>query len=70
MVTHTSITSHLNSCNTLYTGLLFNSIWKLQLVQNAATQNAFGNSHYTHIPQLHEFHCLPLGAIQWASYHL
>ncbi|XP_054842011.1 uncharacterized protein LOC129334090 [Eublepharis macularius] len=60
-VTHATVTSRLDYCNSFYAGLPLGVIRKLQLVQNAAAQVLTGISYQSHItPVLRQLHWLPV----------
>ena len=58
---HSFISSRLDYCNSLYTGIDQYSIKRLQLVQNAAARMLTGTKKFTHItPVLATLHWLPV----------
>ena len=59
---HSTVTSRIDFCNSLYTGLPLNLLQKLQLVQNAAAQVLMGTQWRAHItPVLSQQHWLQIG---------
>ena len=62
MVIHATVTSRLDFCNSLYAGLTLNLLWKLQLIQNAATRVLTGTQRRAHMtPVLSQLHWLQVG---------
>lgn len=60
-VIHAFISSRLDYCNSLYTGLSQSNISRLQMVQNAAARLLTGTKKYDHItPVLAHLHWLPV----------
>lgn len=60
-VVHAFITSKLDYCNALYTGLPSSQISRLQSIQNAAARILTGSRKYDHItPVLRSLHWLPV----------
>lgn len=58
---HAFITTRLDYCNALYTGLSKSSLARLQLVQNAAARLLTGTRKFAHIsPILQSLHWLPV----------
>ena len=62
IVIHATVTSRLDYCNSLYTGLPLNLLRKLQLVQNAAARVLTGTWWKANItPVLSQLHWLQIG---------
>ena len=58
---HAFISSRLDYCNALYTGVKQSSLSRLQLVQNTAARLLTGTSRFSHItPVLYSLHWLPV----------
>uniref|UniRef100_A0A669B2I4 Reverse transcriptase domain-containing protein n=1 Tax=Oreochromis niloticus TaxID=8128 RepID=A0A669B2I4_ORENI len=58
---HAFITSRLDYCNSLYSGLQHSSLYRLQLIQNAAARLLTGTRIHEHItPILAKLHWLPV----------
>ena len=62
MVIHAVVTSRLDLCNLLYTGLPLSLLQKLQLVQNEAARVLTGTQWRAHMtPVLSQLHWLQIG---------
>ncbi len=61
-VLHAFITSCLDYCNSLYSGLPQSSLSRLQLVQNAAARLLTGAKKYDHVPPI-------LASLHWLPVH-
>ena len=72
MVARALVTSCLDCCNLFYVGLPLKSIWKPQLIQNAAAKLLVGAGYRKHVtPLLQPLAAkLFLGSIQSADYYL
>ena len=63
IIIHSTITSRLDYCNSLYFGLPSSSLRNLQLVQNFSARLILNRNKYCHItPLLHELHWLPINS--------
>lgn len=51
-VIHALVSSHLSYCNVLYIGVPLKTIWKIQLVQNAAMHTVMCVPRFAHLISL------------------